>query len=70
MVELDKLFWKPGLDPARPDEWADIQRNLVEAERWVLDGDLGPYDVLLDERLAAADAAIHLDSGAGRGAVC
>lgn len=60
VVELDKHFWAPDLTPTPKEQWADIQRRLTSGQRWVIDGDLGPYDVL-DVRLQAADTVIVLD---------
>lgn len=60
VVELDTLFWRPGLVPTPPDEWSAMQHELVAKDRWILDGDLGPYDVL-DVRLQAADTIVVLD---------
>ncbi|WP_133901029.1 adenylate kinase [Actinophytocola oryzae] len=60
VVELDKLFWRPDLRPTPKDRWAATQRGLCAGERWVLDGDLGPYDVLA-ARLPAADTVVVLD---------
>ena len=61
MVELDTLFWLPGLAPADPGTWAARQRELVQRDTWILDGDLGPYDAALDARLRAADTVVVLD---------
>ena len=60
VIELDTLFWRPGLAPTPQEEWAVIQRRLAAQESWIMDGDLGPYDVL-DIRLQAADAIVFLD---------
>ena len=60
VIELDTLFWRPGLAPTPREEWAAIQRQLAAQESWIMDGDLGPYDVL-DIRLQAADAIVFLD---------
>ncbi|MGW4365356.1 adenylate kinase [Nocardia takedensis] len=60
VVELDKYFWSPDLRPLPPREWARVQSRLADEPRWILDGDLGPYDVL-DVRLRAADTVIVLD---------
>ena len=60
VIELDTLFWRPGLAPTPREEWAAIQRRLAAQESWIMDGDLGPYDVL-DIRLQAADAIVFLD---------
>jgi adenylate kinase family enzyme len=60
VIELDRHFWSPGLTPVPEDRWRAIQHRLTSGGRWVLDGDLGPYDVL-DVRLRAADTVIVLD---------
>jgi adenylate kinase family enzyme len=60
VVELDTLFWQPGL-VAADAQWAARQRELVKPGAWILDGDLGPYDDGLDIRLRAADTVIVLD---------
>ncbi|MEU8192675.1 hypothetical protein AB0C10_02705 [Microbispora amethystogenes] len=60
VIELDKHFWRPGLEATPLDQWAGIQGELVQADAWIMDGDLGPYDVL-DVRLQAADTVILLD---------
>jgi adenylate kinase family enzyme len=44
-VELDALFWQPGPTPMDPSRWAACQHELVQPDRWILDGDLGPYDL-------------------------
>jgi hypothetical protein len=61
VIELDPLFWKPGPNATPPAEWAHTQSELVRAEAWIIDGDLGPYDTALGARLAAADTVIVLD---------
>ena len=60
LIELDKIFWQPGLVATSRDQWAAIQQELVKGEKWIIDGDLGPYDVI-DVRLRAADTVIFLD---------
>ena len=65
LIELDKLFWQPGLAATPPDQWAAIQRELAGHESWIMDGDLGPYDVL-DVRLRAADTIVFLDFSPAR----
>ena len=60
VIELDKHFWSSDLTPLPMDQWKALQRNLVGAERWILDGDLGPYDAP-EVRLSAADTVIVLD---------
>jgi adenylate kinase family enzyme len=60
VVELDKIFWQPGLLPTPRDEWIQLQQKLVCGEKWIMDGDLGPYDAV-EERLRAADTIVLLD---------
>jgi adenylate kinase family enzyme len=60
VIELDQYFWRPGLVATPRDEWIETQRELTSADRWVIDGDLGPYDVL-SVRLGRADTVLILD---------
>jgi adenylate kinase family enzyme len=60
VMELDKLFWRPGLVATPRDEWAVVQERLVAEERWIMDGDLGRYDAV-EIRLRAADTILFLD---------
>jgi adenylate kinase family enzyme len=60
VIELDKVFWRPGLLPTPRDEWVALQQTLVHGEQWILDGDLGPYDAV-EPRLHVADTVIFLD---------
>ena len=60
VVELDKIFWRPGLLPISQDEWAAMQELLMAQPDWILDGDLGPYD-FIEPRLRAADTIVVLD---------
>jgi adenylate kinase family enzyme len=65
VIELDEHFWRPGLEATSRDEWAAIQGELVRRDSWIMDGDLGPYDVPY-VRLARADTVILLDFSFGR----
>jgi adenylate kinase family enzyme len=60
VIELDQLFWRPGLVATPRDHWVKIQQALVEKKGWIMDGDLGPYDAV-EVRLRAADTIIFLD---------
>lgn len=62
VFELDEMFWCTDLAPTSPQRWASLQFELAVADRWVMDGDLGPYDVL-EPRLARADTVVVLDFG-------
>jgi adenylate kinase family enzyme len=60
VIELDKLFWQPGLLPTPPESWSAVQERLAGQEQWIMDGDLGPYDAV-QARLRRADTVILLD---------
>jgi adenylate kinase family enzyme len=60
VIELDKLFWQPGLVETPRDQWVELQQKLVGETEWIMDGDLGSYDAI-DVRLRAADTIIFLD---------
>lgn len=60
VIELDNLFWKPGLLPTPREQWVELQQRLVDEDRWIIDGDLGPYDAV-EARLRAADTIVLLD---------
>jgi adenylate kinase family enzyme len=62
VTELDKVFWRAGLAPTPRGQWAAAQRELAGQPRWIMDGDLGPYDVA-EIRFQAADTIIFLDFG-------
>jgi len=60
VIELDQWFWGPALEPTPRDRWVDTQHELIQRERWIIDGDLGVHDVL-EPRLAVADTVVVLD---------
>lgn len=65
VVELDKMFWRPGLVATPRDQWVVVQQRLVAEEKWIMDGDLGRYDVV-EIRLRAADTILFLDFSLAR----
>ena len=60
VFELDKHFWQPGLGPLLREKRVEVQQELASQSRWIMDGDLGPYDAL-PARLSAADTVLLLD---------
>ncbi len=64
VIELDKVFWRPGLVATPRDQWVQVQQTITEENEWIMDGDLGPYDAV-DVRLRTADTII-LDFSLGR----
>ena len=57
-VHLDTLYYDKDWNPLPKDEFTALQRDLVSAPRWVIDGN---YASTLPIRLAAADTVIFLD---------
>src|SRR6266852_1082873 len=60
VIEVDKIFWQPGLIATPREQWIVMQEKLVAGDGWIMDGDLGPYDAV-EVRLRAADTIIFLD---------
>jgi nicotinamide riboside kinase len=60
VTELDKVFWQPGLIATPREQWVTVQETLVARDRWIIEGDLGPYDAV-EVRFRAADTIIFLD---------
>ena len=65
VIELDKHFWRPRLAPMPRDEWTQLQHVLAAPGRWIMDGDLGPYDAPA-ARLERADTVVILDFSLAR----
>jgi adenylate kinase family enzyme len=65
IIELDKIFWRPGLIATPREQWVAMQEQLVAGDRWIMEGDLGPYDDV-EVRLRAADTIIFLDFSLAR----
>lgn len=57
---LDHLYHRPGWVPTPRDTWLRIQEDLVQGDRWILDGN---YGSTLELRLKRADLAVFLDLG-------
>jgi adenylate kinase family enzyme len=65
VVEIDKVFWQPGLVETPRDQWVQMQQALIQEPGWIMDGDLGPYDAV-EVRLRAADTVVLLDFSLAR----
>ena len=60
VIELDKIFWQPGLVATPREQWIIIQEKLAAEPEWIMDGDLGPYDAI-EACLPRSDTIIFLD---------
>ena len=60
VIEVDKIFWQVGLIATPREQWVVMQEKFVAGDRWIMDGDLGPYDAV-EVRLRAADTILILD---------
>jgi len=57
-VHLDALYYDADWEPLDKEQFAGLQRDLVTARRWIIDGN---YASSLPIRLQAADTVIFLD---------
>ena len=55
---LDKYYWKPGWVKPSNEEWVATVAELIQRERWIIDGNFGGT---LDQRVARCDTIIFLD---------
>jgi len=58
LIHLDNEFWKPNWVKTPRDEWIEIQKNLIKAEKWIIEGN---YNSTMELRFEASDLVIFLD---------
>ncbi|MGZ4332851.1 MAG: AAA family ATPase [Gaiellaceae bacterium] len=58
VVELDRLFWRPGWVETPAPEWEAIQRHELGQEPWIVDG---LHKDTMSLWLEAADTIVFLD---------
>lgn len=57
VIHLDAEYWQPSWVKTPSEVWRERQKSLLEAERWIVDGN---YSSTMDMRFEAADT-IFLD---------
>lgn len=58
VTHLDDFYCLPGGKTLDPDSWEKVQQELVNKNRWIIEG---MYPRILPIRLARADTVIFLD---------
>jgi adenylate kinase family enzyme len=58
VYHLDAYFWRPGWIPTPNDEWDDFQKELIQKDEWIIDGN---YGRTVEIRIKAADTIIYFD---------
>lgn len=58
LVHLDREFWRPNWTETPKDEWRERVSQLVQGEKWVIEGNFGGT---MDIRMAACDTVVFLD---------
>ena len=58
LIPLDYYYWQPGFVAIPKEHWRPMQKQWVQSERWIIDGN---YQGTLELRFAAADLVICLD---------
>jgi adenylate kinase family enzyme len=59
LIFLDQIMWKPGWRALPLREFAQIHRELIDEDEWIIEG-VG-YDETLEPRFERADAIVFLD---------
>ena len=57
-IHLDREYWQPGWEHMPEPAWEAKVAELVQGERWIIDGN---YGGTMHLRLAAADTIVFLD---------
>ncbi|MFX3635169.1 MAG: DNA topology modulation protein [Candidatus Pristimantibacillus sp.] len=58
VYHLDALYWRSGWVATPHEEWDSVQRNLIQLDEWIIDGN---YGRTLDIRMEAADTIVFFD---------
>lgn len=55
---LDRFYWRPGWTKPAPEDWVQTVTDLVNGEKWIIDGNFGGT---LDLRVRYCDTIVFLD---------
>lgn len=58
LYHLDALYWRPDRTTVEKAEFRARLRDIIETERWIIDGN---YGSTMEWRIAACDAVFFLD---------
>lgn len=58
LYHLDKMFWKSGWEMLPTPEWKEMQTELCEKQKWIIDGN---YGSTIDLRMKYADTILYID---------
>ena len=58
VFHLDKLYFKPGWKAVEKEEWPRIVQNVIDKDKWIIDG---TYPSSLDRRIERSDTIIFLN---------
>src|SRR3989344_6418004 len=58
VFHLDKLYFKPGWQPVAKKEWPRMVQNVIDKDKWIIDG---TYPSSLDRRIERSDTIIFLN---------
>lgn len=62
LIRIDKHFWPVDHRPKPAAKWAEVQATIASNEAWVMDADLGPFDIR-EPKLGHPDEIWVLDFG-------
>ncbi len=57
LIHLDQVFWSPGWIETQRYAWVEKNRQIIQNDSWILDGN---YGSTMDMRIEAADTIVFL----------
>ena len=57
LIHLDKEYWQPGWVEPAPELWQQKNKELIQREQWIIDGNYGSS---MTERIQRADTIVDL----------